>query len=270
MFKDITLGQYVPGESPIHRMDPRVKITITFTYIVILFFIRDLRAYSLLGSLTLATALIASIPIRMLIRGLRPVLFIIFITFFLNMLVTPGDVAYAIGPLTITEEGLRQGITMVFRLLLLILTTSILTLTTSPIDLTDGLESIMRPGQRVGVPAHELAMMMTIALRFIPTLMEEADRIMKAQMARGADFSGGNLIKRAKSLIPLLVPLFVGAFRRADDLAMAMEARCYRGGEGRTRYRQLSITAVDYHAALVSLLVIGFALAWGRGWITWL
>lgn len=269
MFRDITLGQYVPGDSPVHRMDPRVKILTAFLYIVILFFIRDLKAYSILGAFTVSIALIARIPLKMLIRGLRPVLFIILITFVLNMLLTPGEVAYTLGPLAITQEGLWQGITMVFRLLLLILTTSLLTLTTSPIDLTDGLESLMRPGQRIGIPAHELAMMMTIALRFIPTLMEEADRIMKAQMARGADFAGGNLLKRARSLIPLLVPLFVGAFRRADDLAMAMEARCYRGGEGRTRYRQLRITAVDYGATAISLLVMGFALAWGRGWIQW-
>lgn len=269
MLRDITLGQYIPGDSPVHRMDPRSKIIIGLVYIVVLFFIRDLAAYSVMALFTAMVAAIASIPARILIRGLRPVLFIIFLTFILNVLLTPGDVIYTAGPLTVTAEGLRQGVTMVFRLLLLIITTSLLTLTTSPIDLTDGLERLMGPGQRIGIPAHELAMMMTIALRFIPTLMEEADRIMKAQMARGADFASGNLLRRARSLIPLLVPLFVGAFRRADDLALAMEARCYRGGEGRTRFRQLRLTIVDWAGGAVSLLAMTFALVWGRGWLPW-
>ncbi len=270
MLKDITLGQYIPGDSPVHRMDPRSKIIIGFIYIIVLFFIRNILAYSLMALFTMVTTTVAVIPPRILLKGLRPVVFIIFLTFTLNLFLTPGgETIFTLGPLTVTGEGLLQGATMVFRLLLLIVTTSLLTLTTSPIDLTDGLERLMKPGQRIGIPAHELAMMMTIALRFIPTLMEEADRIMKAQMARGADFASGNLLRRAKSLIPLLVPLFVGAFRRADDLALAMEARGYRGGEGRTRYRQLRVTSVDYAAGLFSLIVMAVALAWGRGWFLW-
>ncbi len=269
MLKDITLGQFIPGDSAVHRMDPRSKILLGLLYIVVLFFIRHVAAYSVMALYTLMVTVIASIRVGILLRGLRPVLFILVLTFALNTLLTPGEVLYQLGPMTITEQGLWQGMTMVFRLLLLIITTSLLTLTTSPVDLTDGLERLMGPGQRLGIPAHELAMMMTIALRFIPTLMEEADRIMKAQMARGADFASGNLVRRARSLIPLLVPLFVGAFRRADDLALAMEARCYRGGQGRTRFRQLAVTSVDWMGAAVTTAFMVLALAWGRGWLTW-
>ena len=213
----------------------------------------------MMAALTALVAVLGELPFRMLLRGLRPVVFIILLTVVLNMFMTPGQVLYEIGPLTITDEGVMQGGRMALRLLLLILTTSMLTLTTPPIDLTDGIEYLLSPFKRLGVPAHELAMMMTIALRFIPTLLQETERIMKAQMARGADFESGGLISRAKSMIPLLVPLFVSAFRRADDLAMAMEARCYRGGEGRTRFKLLQMTTADVKAAI--FLVLGFTVA---------
>lgn len=257
MLRDITIGQYYPVESSIHRLDPRVKILATFAYIMSLFIVKGFTAYSYV-LLFLATAILLSrVPVSYMLRGLKPLFLIIFLTFGINIFMTKGEVLYQLGPLDITKEGLYQAIFMATRLILLIVGTSLLTLTTSPIQLTDGIEKILNPFKPIGVPAHELAMMMTIALRFIPTLLEETDKIMKAQMARGADFESGNILNRAKSLVPLLVPLFISAFRRADELAMAMEARCYRGGENRTRMKELSLHGRDFIASGVTLAVLG-------------
>jgi energy-coupling factor transport system permease protein len=252
MLKNLTIGQHYPVESRIHDLDPRVKIVITMVFIVSLFLINQFLTY-IPVLIFLGTVVTSSkVPFKMVIRGLKPILIIIGITFFINLFMTPGEVLYTLGPLDVTREGIRQAGFMALRLILLITGTSMLTLTTSPILLTDGIESLLNPFKKIGLPAHELAMMMTIALRFIPTLMEETEKIMKAQKARGADFESGNIINRAKSLVPLLVPLFVSAFRRADELAMAMEARCYRGGEHRTRMRQLLIGRSDYLAMLIT------------------
>ncbi len=256
MFKNLTIGQHYPIDSKVHDLDPRVKIIITLLYIISLFLIQEFLSFiSVVLFLTIAVYM-SKVPIKFVIRGLRPILMIIFITFFINLFLTPGTTIFKFWFFKVTEEGLFQATFMAIRLVLLIMGTSVLTLTTSPILLTDGIESLLKPFKKIGLPAHELAMMMTIALRFIPTLMEETEKIMKAQKARGADFESGNLVKRAKNLIPLLVPLFVSAFRRADDLAMAMESRCYRGGENKTRMRQLAIRKEDYIACIVFLVYI--------------
>lgn len=254
MFKNLTIGQHYPIDSLVHNLDPRVKIIITFVFIISLFIINIFPAY-ILVVLFLALAIsISKVPIKFVIKGLKPILIIISITFFINLFLTPGEQIFKIFFLKITREGVYQATFMALRLVLLILGTSLLTLTTSPILLTDGIESLLNPFKKIGLPAHELAMMMTIALRFIPTLMEETEKIMKAQKARGADFESGNIIKRAKNLVPLLVPLFISAFRRADELAMAMESRCYRGGENRTRMRQLVLRKGDYVASLIFII----------------
>ncbi|QSX06020.1 energy-coupling factor transporter transmembrane protein EcfT [Sedimentibacter sp. zth1] len=251
MFKNLTIGQHYPIESPVHELDPRVKIVVTFIYIISLFVINNFLGYIAVG-IFLAISIIASkVPFKFVLKGLKPILIIILITFVINLLLTPGTPIFKFWIIKITREGLHQATFMALRLVLLILGTSLLTLTTSPILLTDGIESLLGPFKRIGLPAHELAMMMTIALRFIPTLMEETEKIMKAQKARGADFESGNLINRAKNLVPLLVPLFISAFRRADELAMAMESRCYRGGENRTRMRILKMRKGDGIAIFV-------------------
>ncbi|MGI6603621.1 MAG: energy-coupling factor transporter transmembrane component T family protein [bacterium] len=256
MLKDITLGQYIPGNSPLHRLDPRTKIISAMIYIVALFIMTDLPGYSFITLFSLALIILSGLPWRFVLKGIRPIFYIVLFTLVLNFFLTPGRVVWQLGPFKATAEGIRLGVFMGWRLLLLVLTTSLLTLTSSPIALTDGIEYLLKPFKRFGVPAHELAMMMTIALRFIPTLLEETDKIMKAQMARGADFESGNIVQRAKGMIPLLVPLFVGAFRRADDLATAMEARCYRGGEGRTRLRELRFSGRDVIALGVMAVVL--------------
>ncbi|HEY3315402.1 MAG TPA: energy-coupling factor transporter transmembrane protein EcfT [Bacillota bacterium] len=253
----LAIGQYLPGDSLVHRLDPRTKIAITSVYVIVLFFINNPWGYALAVAFALAGVLLSRVPLRYLIDGIRPILILILLTLVLNVFMTPGQPIWKFGPLTATREGLQSGVTLALRLILLIAVTSLLTLTTSPVALTDGLERLMKPLGRLGLPAHELAMMMTIALRFIPTLLEEAEKIMKAQMARGADFESGNLVKRARALIPLLVPLFISSFRRADELAMAMEARGYHGGAGRTRYRQLRARPADYLAGAVTLLFAG-------------
>jgi energy-coupling factor transport system permease protein len=251
MFKNLTIGQHYPVDSPIHNLDPRLKIIMTFIFIISLFLIESFTGFIFVIIFLTVIITISKVPVKFVIKGLRPILFIIFITFIINLLMTPGRVIYTIGFIKITQEGLRQAGFMAVRLTLLIMGTSMLTLTTSPIILTDGIENLLKPFKRFGLPAHELAMMMTIALRFIPTLMEETEKIMKAQKSRGADFESGNIMSRARNLVPLLVPLFISAFRRADELAMAMEARCYRGGENRTRMRQMKISKGDYAAAFV-------------------
>lgn len=256
MLRDITIGQYYPQESVIHRLDPRVKILATFVYIVSLFLVKNFTAYGYILLFLGFSILLSKVPFSYIVRGLKPLFLIIILTFGINIFMTKGEVIYQIGPLDVTKEGIRQAVFMGARLILLIIGTSLLTLTTSPIQLTDGIEKLLNPFRRFGMPAHELAMMMTIALRFIPTLLEETDKIMKAQMARGADFESGNIINRAKSLVPLLVPLFISAFRRADELAMAMEARCYRGGENRTRMKELSLHGRDLVASLITLLML--------------
>lgn len=260
MIRDITIGQYLPGESSIHKLDPRVKISITLVFIIDLFIINNFWGYIPSLLFIACSIIISRIGVKYIFKGLRPILVILLITALINMFLTPGTVLYAIGPLKLTREGLRLAGFMVLRLIFLIIGTSILTLTTSPMRLTDGIEKLLGPFKKIGVPAHELAMMMTIALRFIPTLIDETDRIMKAQMARGADFESGNIIKRAKNLIPLLVPLFISSFRRADDLAMAMEARCYGGSINRTRMKQLKIENRDIAAMIVTMLLVAASI----------
>ncbi|QEK11200.1 energy-coupling factor transporter transmembrane protein EcfT [Crassaminicella thermophila] len=255
MLRDITIGQYYPVDSSIHKLDPRVKILATLCYIISLFLVKHLVDYVYILFFLGGTILLSKVPFKYMMKGLKPLFLIIILTFSINIFMTKGEVLYQIGPLDITREGIRQAVFMATRLILLIVGTSLLTLTTSPIQLTDGIEKLLNPFRKIGVPAHELAMMMTIALRFIPTLLEETDKIMKAQMARGADFESGNILKRAKSLVPLLVPLFISAFRRADELAMAMEARCYRGGENRTRMKELSLHKRDFIAAIITFVV---------------
>jgi len=256
MIKDITIGQYIPGESFIHKLDPRFKILISILFIVDLFLVNNLEGYLYILIFILATILISNLSFKYIYNGLKPILVLLLITAILNIFMTTGGkLIWSWGFINIYEEGLIIAAFMIIRLVFLIMGTSILTLTTSPIELTDGIENLLNPFKRIGVPAHELAMMMTIALRFIPTLMDETDKIMKAQMARGADFESGNLISRAKSLVPILVPLFISSFRRADELAMAMESRCYKGGEGRTRMKQLKITKNDYIASLAFTLL---------------
>ena len=265
MLNDITLGQYFPGNSVIHRMDPRMKLILTIVYIVGVFMVGNLPGYLLaLGFLYLVDR-ISGIRFKYLLKGLKPLRFIIVFTFVLNVLFVQGETPiFTLGFFTLTREALHNAVFFALRLVFLVMGTSVLTLTTSPMQLTDGLERLMRPLQKFHFPAHELAMMMTIALRFIPTLLEETDKIQKAQMARGADFETGNLINRAKAMIPLLVPLFVSALRRANDLAMAMEARCYRGGDHRTRLRELQYTRLDLYAALATAAYVAVVVLEGR------
>ena len=260
MLRDITLGQYYPGESFIHKLDPRIKIIATLIFIASLFVMTDFISYIFTIAYLGSCILISRVPLKFMVKGMKMIVFIIMLTFVINMFMTRGHVIFQLGVLTVTQEGLYTAIFMALRLFMLILGSSLLTLTTKPISLTDGIESLLNPLKRIGVPAHELAMMMSIALRFIPTLLEETDKIMKAQMARGADFESGNLMKRAKGLIPILVPLFISAFRRADELAMAMEARCYRGGENRTRLHQLKCTWRDGVGMGITLLMLGILI----------
>ena len=260
MLRDITIGQYFPGNSAIHKLDPRVKIIAVGLYIFAIFLINKIQVYIPLAFIIFAVLKITKIPIKFVLKGLKPLRIIIVITFFINIFMTQGEVLFRIWFLTITKEGVSLASFMALRLVFLVLGTSLLTLTTSPIALTDGLESIMKPLTKIGFPSHELAMMMTIALRFIPTLFEEADKIVKSQTARGADFESGNILKRAKNLVPLLVPLFINSFRRADELATAMEARCYRGGEGRTKLNELSYDKTDYIGLFLILIFLAMII----------
>lgn len=258
MLKDITLGQFFPGNSPIHNIDARVKIILSMVYLCIIFLINNFYGYGLLVVFTLSIIFISTVPIRFVLKGIKPLLFFIVFTAILNVFMTSGRVLWSFSFAVITYEGVNYAIFMVLRIVFLVLGTSMLTYTTSPIELTDGLEKLLSPFKKIGLPAHELAMMMTIALRFVPTLLEETDKIMKAQTARGADFESGNLIARAKALIPLLVPLFISAFRRADELAIAMECRCYRGGKGRTRLYEPKTGIIDI---IASSVIIIFAIS---------
>lgn len=245
MIRDITLGQYYPGDSAIHRLDPRIKIIATVLYIIELFIVNSFIGFGICAGVLFVTVAVSKVPVSFIMRGLKPILIILLFTFFLNIFMIDGKVLWQIWFLKITDAGLYTAIFMSIRLILLIIGSSLLTLATTPISLTDGIERLLVPLNKIGVPTHEIAMMMSIALRFIPTLLEETDKIMKAQQARGADFESGNILARAKALIPILVPLFVSAFRIAQDLAMAMEARCYRGGKGRTRLHEMKLKARD-------------------------
>ena len=253
MFDSITLGQYYQTDSVLHRLDPRVKLVGTFAYLISLFVVDSFVGYILAGLFLAAMIMLSNVPFRYIIRGMKAIIFLLMITVVFNLFLTPGEVIWQFGFLKMTKEGLTFAIKMAVRLSLLILGSSIMTLTTTPTQLTDALESLLRPLKKVHVPVHEIAMMMSIALRFIPILMEETDKIMKAQIARGADFESKNLIKKIKSMVPLLVPLFISAFRRANDLAMAMEARCYRGGEGRTKMKPLVYQNRDRIAYMILL-----------------
>ncbi len=254
--KDITLGQYFPGSSPVHKLDPRTKLIAVVLYIVALFLARWFVSYAVMFLALAVSVAVSRVPLRSILRGMKPVVFILIFTAVLNLFYTPGETVLArFWVLTITLEGVFQAFFMVVRILMLIAGTFLLTYTTSPIMLTDGLEALLGPLKRLRVPVHELAMMMSIALRFIPTLIEETDKIMSAQRARGADFESGSLLQRAKALLPLLVPLFISAFRRADELATAMECRCYHGGQGRTRLRQLKYQGRDVFTLLLFALL---------------
>ena len=257
MLKDITLGQYFPGNSFIHRLDPRTKLIALVVYIVALFMAVNWVSYALMAAFLLLCIKISTIPGKSFIRGMKPLMMILIFTGVLNLFfTTDGTVLVDFWFVTITTAGLQRAIFMVVRILLLICGTFLLTYTTSPISLTDGLEALMNPLKKIKVPVHELSMMMCIALRFIPTLIEETDKIMSAQKARGADFESGTLMEKAKAMIPILVPLFISAFRRADELATAMECRCYQGGEGRTKMKLLRYSRLDFRAFLVAAALL--------------
>lgn len=248
MLRDITLGQYYQTESLIHKLDPRVKLGGTLLYIISLFFFKNFLGYIVAALFLIMVIKLSGVPFKFMVKGMKAIMFLLLITVVFNLFLTPGTPLISLWKLTITYEGLRTAAFMAIRLTFLIIGSSVMTLTTTPNNLTDGMEKMMRPLKLIRVPVHEVAMMMSIALRFIPILLEETDKIMKAQIARGADFESGNIVKRAKALVPLLVPLFISAFRRANDLAMAMEARCYRGGDGRTKMKPLVYKKRDFLA----------------------
>lgn len=253
MLSDITIGQFIDTGSFLHKLDARIKLILTILYVVVLFMIDNLISYIIFTAFTLFLVMLSKIPLKFILKGLKPMLFILAFTVILNVFMIPGTPVFSLNvfgwfTLNITYEGIVSAFLMSLRLLYLVVGTSLLTLTTTPLMLTDGIEMLLKPLNKIKVPSHEIAMMMTIAIRFIPTLAEETDKIIKAQTARGADFESGNLIKRAKAMIPLLVPLFVSAFRRADDLATAMDSRCYHGGKNRTRMKQLKIKKHDIFA----------------------
>ena len=260
MLRDITIGQYYPTGSVIHRMDPRVKLFGTLVFLISVFAYKGIIGFAIVTLFLAAVIGISKVPFRYMIKGLKAIMILMLITALFNLFLTPGEVLLQIWKLKITKEGVLSAIRMAIRLTYLILGTSLMTLTTTPNQLTDGLEKALRPLAKIHVPVHEIAMMMSIALRFIPILIEETDKIMKAQMARGASFDEGNIIKKAKSLIPLLVPLFVSAFRRANDLAMAMDARCYCGGDGRTKMKPLRYQSLDYKAYVILILYLALLL----------
>ena len=261
MIRDITLGQYYPGDSWIHRLDARTKIIATLLYIIELFIVNNFWGFLIAAVALLGVIAVSKVPLKFILRGLTAVFLIILFTFVLNVFMVDGRILWQWKFLKITYEGLMRAFFMAVRLVLLIIGSSIMTLTTKPIELTDGLEKLFKPFSKIGLPSHEIALMMTIALRFIPTLMEETDKIIKAQQARGADFESGNILQRGKSLIPILVPLFVSSFRIAQDLALAMEARCYRGGSGRTRMNEIRFKRGDALAAVLIALFLGVIIA---------
>ena len=251
MLKDISIGQYFPGKSAVHKVDPRVKIVLTISYIIMLFLVKNALGFLVAIAFLVSIIFTAKIPMKSIYRSVKPILPLILFTSLLNMFFITGTPIFEWWIIVITQEGLRLAIVMSVRIVCLIIGSSLLTYTTSPIALTDAIERLLKPLNYIKFPVHEMAMMMTIALRFIPTLIEETDKIMSAQKARGADLETGGLIKRAKALIPILIPLFVSAFRRAEELALAMECRCYRGGEGRTKMKQLKLSLVDLASTII-------------------
>lgn len=262
MLRDITLGQYYQTESVIHRLDPRVKLVTTIVFIISLFLFDGILGYALAAVFLAMTIKLSKVPFKFMVKGMKAIVFLLLITVIFNMFLTPGEPIFTVWKITLTKEGVRLAVYMAIRLCMLVIGSSIMTLTTTPNQLTDGLEKLLNPLKKIKLPVHEIAMMMSIALRFIPILLEETDKIMKAQIARGADFESGNLMKKAKSMVPLLVPLFISAFRRANDLAMAMEARCYRGGEHRTKMKPLQYTRIDAcaYGLVIVYLVLGIVL----------
>ena len=257
MIRDITIGQYYPADSAVHKLDPRVKIVGTLLYLVSLFLVNNLAGYAFAIVFMIVCVKLSKIPFKFMTRGLKPIIMLLMFTVVFNLFLTPGGaVLFAAGPLKVTETGLRSAVYMAIRLVFLIMGSSLMTFTTTPNSLTDGLEKLLWPLNAIKVPVHAISMMMSIALRFIPILLEETDKIMKAQIARGADLENGNLIQRVKAMVPIFVPLFVSSFRRANDLAMAMEARCYRGGEGKTKMKPLVYGTVDFTAYAVILLYL--------------
>ena len=260
MLRDITLGQYYHADSVIHKLDPRVKLATTMLFIISLFVFNGIFGYVLAAIFLTVIIKLSKVPFKFMVKGMKAIVFLILITVVFNLFLTPGEPLITVWKLTITKEGIELAVFLTIRLALLIIGSSVMTLTTTPNQLTDGMEKMMGPLKKIKIPVHEIAMMMSIALRFIPILMEETDKIMKAQIARGADFESGNIIKKAKSLVPLLVPLFISAFRRANDLAMAMEARCYRGGEHRTKMKPLKYKKQDLLAYLCVLIYLGLGI----------
>ncbi|MBO4458786.1 MAG: energy-coupling factor transporter transmembrane protein EcfT [Butyrivibrio sp.] len=264
MLRDITLGQYYRTESIIHKLDPRVKIIGTFVFLIAIFMVNNALGYAIAGLFLAMNIKLSNVPVKFIFRGMKSIFFLLMISIVFNLFLTPGTPILTVWKIKITKEGLKIAVKMAIRLVFLITGSSLMTLTTTPNNLTDGLESVLKPLKIVHVPVHEISMMMSIALRFIPILLEETDKIMKAQMARCADFESGSIINRAKNMVPLLVPLFISAFRRAMDLAMAMEARCYRGGEGRTKMKPLIYKKRDMLAYLVLGLFLVVCIIFGR------
>ena len=248
MLRDITIGQYYPVNSVLHRLDPRVKLVSTLIYIVSLFVFDSIIGYVIAAIFLASMIKLSQVPFRFMVKGLKPVVVLLCITLFFNLIFTPGEAVFSIWIITVTREGIQLAVRMGIRLVFLVIGASLMTLTTTPNQLTDGLERLLKPLNHIHVPVHEISMIMSIALRFIPILLDETDKIMKAQTARGADFESGGLVRKGKAMVPLLVPLFISAFRRANDLAMAMEARCYHGGEGRTQMKPLIYQKRDYVA----------------------
>lgn len=264
MLRDITLGQYYQTDSVIHRLDPRVKLTATIAFIISLFLVKNIWGYLIAALFLAAVIKMSNVPFKFMVKGMKAIVFLLLLTVAFNLFLTPGEPLIQIWKLTITKEGASLASMMAVRLTFLIIGSSVMTLTTTPNNLTDGMESLMKPLGKIKVPVHEIAMMMSIALRFIPILLEETDKIMKAQIARGADFESGNIVKKAKAMVPLLVPLFISAFRRANDLAMAMEARCYRGGEFRTKMKPLVHKKRDFMAYGVVVIYLAACIVIGR------
>lgn len=267
MIRDITIGQYYPADSVIHKLDPRTKLVGTIGFIVSVFLFHTFAGYAVATIFLAGMILLSKVPVKFIFKGLKTIFMLLLITIFFNMILTPGEVVWKLGFIKITKEGLVLAGTMAIRLVYLVIGSSLMTLTTTPNQLTDGLEKSLRPLNKIHIPVHEIAMMMSIALRFIPILLEETDKIMKAQIARGADFESGNLIQKVKNMVPLLVPLFISAFRRANDLAMAMEARCYHGGDNRTQMKPLHYTRRDHIAYVVLFVYLAVAIGFRvMGW----
>ena len=264
LLRDITLGQYYQTDSVVHRLDPRVKLTATICFIISLFLVDNVLGYLIAAAFLVFSIKLSKVPFKFMVKGMKAIMFLLLITVIFNLFLTPGTPLITFWKLTITIEGLRVAGMMAIRLVFLIIGSSVMTLTTTPNNLTDGMEQLLKPLKKVKVPVHEVSMMMSIALRFIPILMEETDKIMKAQIARGADFESGNIFKKAKAMVPLLVPLFISAFRRANDLAMAMEARCYRGGDHRTKMKPLVYKKRDLIGYCVLVVYLVLCIGIGR------